>query len=388
MAYYFQPSLSGLLLQAIGALLLTTLCLVLWRTMHQRPLALWSAGWATLSVSLTALWVAFYFDGYRQAGQVVYLFGEYVFGYLVIAGCRNFATGAVPRRRDAWMLVPLLILCVALAQFASGNVNVFFAVHTLIYSYLFFVALRVLRDVTPNPQSALGLRVMKLTLLLLTMDYLHYAPFFAASSWQKLSVIDAYLAYAPLYDLIFQVMLMFGMVMLVTGQVQHELVVAIADLKRTRDRLETTSQLDPLTGALNRRAFERRRPADARAHGVVVVADLDNLKDLNDRFGHAAGDAALRLVTDALRSCIRDGDLLFRWGGDEFVGLLERETEAGGEARFAKLNDKLRHLKLPGMDAEVDLSVSVGLVPFDGPASLEDAIALADEAMYRRKKTA
>ena len=98
--------------------------------------------------------------------------------------------------------------------------------------------------------------------------------------------------------------------------------------------------------------------------------------------------AALRIVTDALRSCIRDGDLLFRWGGDEFVGLLERETEAGGEARFARLNEKLRRLKLPGMDAEVDLSVSVGLVAFDGPASLDDAIALADEAMYRRKKTA
>jgi diguanylate cyclase (GGDEF)-like protein len=393
MAYFFQPSLSGLLVQATGALLMTSLCIALWRTMNRRPLALWSFGWATLSLSLGGLWVAFYFDTFRQTGQVVYLFGEYVFGYLVIAGCRNYATGESPSRRDAWLLVPLLALCLALARFAGGNVNVFFAVHTLIYPYLFFSALRELRRVTPNRHTAVGLRVMKLTLLLITIDYLHYAPFFAASSYQGLSVIDAYLAYAPLYDLIFQVTLMFGMVMLVTGQVQHELQAAIADLKRARDRLETTARLDPLTGALNRRAFEavvqdRRRRPGAGARGVVLVADLDDLKAINDRLGHAAGDAALRILTDALRSCTREGDLLIRWGGDEFVVLLDRETEAGAQARFAALNEKLRDLKLPGSEEAIDLRVSQGMATFDDPASLERAMARADQAMYARKKTA
>ena len=323
---------------------------------------------------------------------MLYLFGEYVFGYLVIAGFRMYATGVMPRRREFWLLLPLLVLAVALAKFAGGNINVLFAVHTLLFSYLFFAALRIVRGVRSAPHSAVGLRVTKLALLLLTIDYLHYAPLFGASSAQNLAVIDAYLMYAPLYDLIFQVMLMFGMVMLVTGQVQHELELANADLQRARDRLETSSREDPLTGALNRRAFaetvEERRRTFVGTRGTIVVADLDELKLLNDCYGHEAGDVALRLVTDALRASMSPGDLLFRWGGDEFVLWLRVTSADEAQARFSTLNERLRQAVLPGAPAPVDLRVSVGASVFEDLASLDAAVALADEAMYRRKKTA
>lgn len=391
MAYFFQPSLSGLLLQAVGAFLMAALCIALLRTVRRPALRYWSVGWLALCVSLQGLYLASYYDTFRQSGQVVYLCGEYIFGYLVIAGCRRYATGASPNRREAWLLVPLVAFAVTLARFAGGNVDVFFAVHTLIYSFLFFRALRVLRVVKPGRHALLGLGVMKMALLLLTIDYLHYAPLFATSSYQHLRVFDAYLAYAPLYDLIFQVMLMFGMVMAVTGEVQQDLESTNADLKEARDQLEATSRMDPLTSALNRRAFsavlaDRSLAGRAITRGVMAVVDLDGLKLLNDRFGHAAGDAALQALVGALRACVQSEDLLFRWGGDEFVLLLKDRTAASAEACCGGLNERLRGTRLPGAASPIDLRASVGFSEFEDSASLNSAIARADEAMYQRKE--
>ena len=393
MVYYFQPNLSGLLLQALGTLLLASLCLALLRTVPRPPLMFSAAGWAVLFVSLATLWLGMTYRSLLYGFQAVYLFGEYVFGYLVIAGARNYALGEWPRRREWALLVPAVTLVVGLPRVARGDADVFFALHTLIFPYLFFTALRVLRGVTPQPRSATGLRVMKLALLLLTIDYLHYAPFFAAASYQNLRIIDTYIAYAPLYDLIFQVMLVFGMVMVTTGDVQHQLEAANADLQRARDEVEMMSRMDPLTSALNRRAFSavveaRSRGGRALVKGAAAGGDLDNLKTLNDAHGHGAGDVALQVTAAALRSCMRDGDLLFRWGGDEFVVLFDQLNESEALGCLAGLNDKLARTAIRGVDEPVDLRASVGVATFDSVVPLDEAIARADHAMYRRKKSA
>lgn len=395
MAYFFQPSLSGLLVQAVGALLMAALSIALRRTIPRPALRYWSIGWVTLCASLQGLYVASYYAPVAYIGHVVYLLGEYVFGYMVIAGCRHYAYRVPARRSDVWLLAPALAWCLWLARVAGGNVNLLFAVHTLIYPYLFFSALRVLHGAKAGRHAEMGLRVMRFALLLLTVDYLHYAPLFATSSYQsgKIPVIDAYLTYAPLYDLLFQVMLMFGMVMASTGQVQEELEAVNADLKRARDRVEASARMDPLTAALNRRAFaavlaDQNRTGFGLMRGVVVVVDLDDLKLLNDTYGHAAGDAALQGLADALRSCLEGDDLLFRWGGDEFVLILRGATLAHAEARFDGFNEKLRARPIPGAADPVDLRASVGLSEFADTATLDHAIARADQAMYRRKKPA
>ena len=403
MAYFFQPSLSGLLVQALGALAMAALALALYRTMPRAALKYWSIGWTTLFVSLAALYVASYVapDNSREAepktlaylGHALYLLGEYVFGYLVIAGCRAYAGVEAPPRSERWLIVPAAAWCFWLAKWAGGNINLLFAVHTLVYPYLFFSALRVLRASRPSRHATVGVSVMKIALMLLTIDYLHYAPLFATSSYQKLDVFDAYLTYAPLYDLLFQVVLMFGMVMAVAGQTQGDLEAANADLKRARDRVEAASRMDPLTETLNRRAFvnvlaDRLRDGRGVGRGVVAVVDLDDLKVLNDQYGHAAGDAALQALSTALRSCAEPEDLLFRWGGDEFVLLLSDVPLTAAEARFDGFNGKLLRTPIPGADAPVDLRASVGLSEFNDPQSLDVAIGRADQAMYRRKKTA
>jgi len=165
--------------------------------------------------------------------------------------------------------------------------------------------------------------------MLLTIDYMHYAPIFGTATYKGLPVLNAYLTYAPLYDLIFQVTLMFGMVMAVTGRARHDLETVNADLSRARERLETMSRTDQLTATLNRRAFsavlgDRSRDGRPVKHGVIAVIDLDNLKALNDLYGHAAGDAAL-IALAARASTLTSARL------DELAGLA---APVAGHARY------------------------------------------------------
>jgi diguanylate cyclase (GGDEF)-like protein len=233
-------------------------------------------------------------------------------------------------------------------------------------------------------------RVLKLALVALALVYFHYSPIFAATALGWLPADLVYLRYSPLYDLIFEVMLMFGMVMVVTGDVQYDLEVANATLADTRDRLEAMAQLDHLTSALNRHAFnllmENPRGEHGFVHGCAALVDIDDLKIVNDRYGHPVGDAAIRAVASAIRSCIRADDLLFRWGGDEFLVLLFGVSEVEARARLETLNLRLKQTALAGLPHPVDLAAAVGYAPFDAATSFDDVIAVADTAMYGAKR--
>ena len=392
MAFLALPSLVALLVQAVAVLLIAALCLVLQRTVRREPLWYWSIGWLALFIGLTALFLSFQFQRLEPFGQPVYVLGEYVFAYLLIVGCRRYAIDQSPARREWWMVVPGLFLAVFLPRLGRGDFNIFFVAHTVIYAYLFFAAFRVVWKGRPAHGRYAGYRVLSIAIMALAIDNVHYAPLFLGSHFGVLPESAAYLQYSPLYDLVLLVMLGFGMLMVMTGQVQHELQQANASLAETRDRLASLARHDHLTSALNRHAFysivEDPEGADtAMLRGCAAVADIDNMKGLNDRYGHAAGDAAIRAVATALRSCIRADDLLFRWGGDEFLILLIGVSESDARARLDPLNLSLRWTRIPGVDEPVDISVSVGYAPFESAASLDDVIALADTAMYEKKRT-
>ncbi len=158
-------------------------------------------------------------------------------------------------------------------------------------------------------------------------------------------------------------------------------------------RLESLATRDTLTGLPNRRALpERVAGAMARAarHDslmALVFIDLDGFKPINDRLGHAMGDATLKAVADSLSSVIRSGDTVARYAGDEFIVILE---EAGYMAEIEAVTDRLLRTirrEVVRDDIILPLSASVGVTvyPFDdGPA--EALIHHADLAMYRAKQ--
>ena len=152
--------------------------------------------------------------------------------------------------------------------------------------------------------------------------------------------------------------------------------------------LERLSLTEPLTGLGNRRALERdlvRTMLRARRLDLpltLLFLDVDDLKIVNDRFGHVAGDETLRGLGHVLRTCSREGtDAAYRVGGDEFVLVLTADVP-GAEA----VAQRVRATFLE--DSPNASTLSVGLVEWDGAASASELLNAADRGMYRSKHMA
>lgn len=177
-------------------------------------------------------------------------------------------------------------------------------------------------------------------------------------------------------------------------RLKGELDALRQELRVTRARLaeaEARAEIDPLVDALNRRGFERelaRAIVYARRYGTpaaLVYIDLDDFKPVNDRFGHAAGDALLRHVAATLTANVRASDVVARLGGDEFAVLLWNVTEADAVAKAGALQRAIAESRCAWQHAALAVGASVGttmLRPDDVAAA---TIARADAAMYRAK---
>ncbi len=182
----------------------------------------------------------------------------------------------------------------------------------------------------------------------------------------------------------------FGTVKVLMQSVRREVEVANTKLTKARDQLELLVQMDPLTEALNRHAFHSllRRPEaghDAVTSGSVAVLDIDNLKPINDTMGHSAGDKAIRAVARATRSLVRADDMLFRWGGDEFLVLMFKLPQPEASRRMEKLNKILEENCENWIGMQLSVTVSFGVAGFTSLTDLGQAIEQADKAMYAQR---
>jgi diguanylate cyclase len=168
-----------------------------------------------------------------------------------------------------------------------------------------------------------------------------------------------------------------------------------AELKREMERLvESDSQAkemgirDRLTGLYNRHYFNdviRRELARSRRHGgavSVLLVDVDRFKEINDVRGHQIGDEVLQFVANYLTACVRESDLVFRWGGDEFLILLTQADEASAAQKAEELGKSLPHI--PGAE-HLQPTLSVGWATHRSKAEFPRTLAEADARMYEAK---
>ncbi len=156
------------------------------------------------------------------------------------------------------------------------------------------------------------------------------------------------------------------------------------DAERGHQALSALLERDPLTDAYNRAGFDRRL-ARWRGGGAVLMIDLDHFKPLNDRCGHAVGDAALVALVRATTAALPDGGRVFRWGGDEFVCVLPDADQAGADATAAAIAVRYAHAMtgiVPG-DLPVALSIGTAVGTLD---HITDLIVAADHDMYAVKQ--
>jgi diguanylate cyclase (GGDEF)-like protein len=159
----------------------------------------------------------------------------------------------------------------------------------------------------------------------------------------------------------------------------------IARRRKIERELEILSSHDHLTGVFNRRFFEaeaNRLKTSRHEFVSIIVADIDGLKDANDRFGHAAGDHLIIDTAELLGSMVRVGDVLARTGGDEFAILLP-DTDAVAAAEAVARIEESAALRQP-RNPDAVLSLSVGAATAGG-AQLDETMATADARMYEKK---
>lgn len=165
----------------------------------------------------------------------------------------------------------------------------------------------------------------------------------------------------------------------------------ISRVRTLYDRETAMARVDHLTGLANNMAFNEqlaseiaRHRRDAQSFAVAYI-DCDNFKTVNDRFGHAAGDALLKAIARTCRSSLRRSDIVARLGGDEFAVVLPRT----GESPAFQVADKLRAQLAAAMVANKwPVTFSIGLASFPRvPESVERVVSFSDELMYRVKKS-
>jgi diguanylate cyclase (GGDEF)-like protein len=167
---------------------------------------------------------------------------------------------------------------------------------------------------------------------------------------------------------------------------------ARAQLRTTRTvrRLQTQSELDELTGVLNRRGLTRGlereilRCERAGQPLAVLLVDVDEFKSINDTFGHLTGDCVLATLGQVLGEAVRGCDLVGRLGGDEFLVVLPGADEARARDISERLRARVAELRIPGSDRTIGISIGA-VVETSGAPTVAAFIEAADRAMYRDK---
>jgi diguanylate cyclase (GGDEF)-like protein len=183
------------------------------------------------------------------------------------------------------------------------------------------------------------------------------------------------------------------------GQLAPFLLVAYltttlsADITEARERIENLAQTDALTGLYNLRMFnevwQREHSSAERDRGVyaLLLIDMDKLKDINDSFGHEAGNSAITLVAQCLQRSIRATDYAARFGGDEFAVLLPGASADVADAVVKRVRHNVFKTTLDLRSRMIRCSVSIGVVNYPKDArDMRELLSMADRKMYRDKE--
>lgn len=181
-----------------------------------------------------------------------------------------------------------------------------------------------------------------------------------------------------LLTVIFMILWTMGSVFMVTQRLSVELT--------------QTARIDFLTQTLNRRAAQERLTQEAkraeRKNSVfsIILMDVDKFKYINDHFGHSTGDAALIQISDMMRKSLRTEDMHSRWGGDEFLIMLQDTAELGAVEVAERLKKTIHKQKITYQKKKISCTLSIGVACFGiSSRTLEETIIQADEALYIAK---
>ncbi|HET7921834.1 MAG TPA: GGDEF domain-containing protein [Gammaproteobacteria bacterium] len=394
----------GLASQTLAMLLLLVLFVLLRHYAGRRTyFHAWTRAWMALVVALVALVLRYEVliglpggddehSWWVRLCYYVYQLGKLGFLLYVLQGVMLYLKGLAdpPLRYLRWLWLAAIAFTVISVLVSADQRAVMFwqgVANVLGFSVCGYALLAL-----PKSRRSLGTWLTGLCLAGMAILWLGYiaalvhivfpATSFGMGAWEAFSGRNTYL------DLIFGMLLAFGMVLVLFEDTRREIDTAHNELRVTHEQLLRESLTDSLTGAYNRRAFnEGTGLEDARgSFGVLVMFDMDNLKTINDHYGHRFGDELLRYFAGVLRSGLRPSDKLYRLGGDEFLVVMPRAVADIAEQRMQVLIAEAPPLRLEAPGVEIPLSASIGVAGFRSMDELENAMHDADRAMYSSKR--
>ena len=372
---------TAFVIQEIGALLFGMVFLFLYRQSQVVYFGLWAIAWV-----LRFLAAIFGFELIRMNDSrwlAPYAIFEFGFAIVLVAAARaGFASG-LKDWRTVLRLISILPIFVALV-YALGfysRLEAYHASHALVLCFVYFYNFLMLRK-----NVGFGARVFRFSLVLLAAAFLEHAVILLylynsgqAPAWAR------YLHHETYYDFALHCVLAFA-AMAMWSESQIDRIRDLAgELDHLRREVQHSLDLDRLTGLFNQAALAARVENTTHFEGVVMVCDMDNFKDINDRYGHLVGDEILRNIGNLLRSSIRHEDEAFRWGGDEFVVLFHNQRAMVAAKRMTEIEARLRDFRVRGYGV-LPISFSWGTAEVQG-RSLREALDEADRCMYALKRS-
>ncbi|MCU0072437.1 GGDEF domain-containing protein [Pseudomonas koreensis] len=344
-----------------------------WRSIREPSLLFWSAGFATITVgSSLALLRA---NGYPLIG-IWFANGLLVVAHwLFLLGVARFTQRRLSR---AWYLMFLLWLALLLLPESPSWSKIMLMANSLLVAVLMLRASLLLR---PHGKS-LSVGAVQLRYVLLIHGVFYFTK--AIIAVIPGTLIDL----ASLRGEIIQISLVEGAmaIMLIalsmTGTERYRREKQIAEL----------AARDPLTALYNRRALEVRAPrlldeVSNTRPGALLLIDIDNFKQINDLYGHTAGDRLLIALSEMIRAVLPKGALAARLGGDEFVMLLGDASHAQIMVLGSALREQFQQMTSQTYSTPQAVTLSIGAKVFDQPpASLAALIEQGDSALYESKR--
>ena len=163
-------------------------------------------------------------------------------------------------------------------------------------------------------------------------------------------------------------------------------LMLISGLKQAR--ILTMANIDPLTGVLNRRAFYSQMEglAELESEKYIMMVDADHFKEINDTYGHQAGDKALIHIAKSIKTNISKNDMIARYGGEEFVVLIAGCNKQDATSVAERIRSSLAKNPVSYKKHNINFTVSIGLAPYSGN-SLQEDINRADSLLYKAKES-
>lgn len=165
-----------------------------------------------------------------------------------------------------------------------------------------------------------------------------------------------------------------------------ELENRILVLSEETEKLQISSTIDPLTQALNRRGFQEKRSLSTRTRSGVVIIDIDHFKSINDRFGHLVGDSVLAKVASLIKGLLRNDDIVCRWGGEEFLVILDGVAEQRAGDLAQKIIDEIAFYNWERIHEGLNrVTASAGVTTSQSGVNFQEFLHQADQALLRAK---